>query len=202
MGLMPKLFSFLFGDGRNVVAETAEVFRVNADAGDARAADIQSAALQQLAAEFRLPRRGVFDRLVDALNRIPRPAMALGTIGLLVAAMVDPVWFSERMQGISLVPEPLWWLLGVIVSFYFGARHQAKGQEFQHSIAATLALTPQVVKNISALRQIGPDTPQAASTGTDAALGAQATTPEENAALTEWRTRRPRPHETGPPATK
>ena len=24
--------------------------------------------------------------------------------------------------GLALVPEPLWWLLGAIVSFYFGAR--------------------------------------------------------------------------------
>jgi hypothetical protein len=26
------------------------------------------------------------------------------------------------MQGLGFVPEPLWWLLGAIVSFYFGAR--------------------------------------------------------------------------------
>jgi hypothetical protein len=61
--------------------------------------------------------------------------MAIGCLGLFAAAMVDPVWFSERMAAMSLVPEPLWWLLGVVVSFYFGARHQAKGQEFQRHIA-------------------------------------------------------------------
>jgi hypothetical protein len=38
-----------------------------------------------------------------------------------------------------VVPEPLWWLLGVIVSFYFGARHQMKGQEFQKAKAISLA---------------------------------------------------------------
>ena len=26
------------------------------------------------------------------------------------------------MQNLNLVPEPLWWLLGAIISFYFGAR--------------------------------------------------------------------------------
>ena len=26
------------------------------------------------------------------------------------------------MEGLALVPDPLWWLLGAIVSFYFGAR--------------------------------------------------------------------------------
>jgi hypothetical protein len=48
--------------------------------------------------------------------------LALGTIGLFVFAMVDPVAFSHRMVGLEAVPEPLWWLLGAIVSFYFGAR--------------------------------------------------------------------------------
>jgi hypothetical protein len=26
------------------------------------------------------------------------------------------------MVGLNAVPEPLWWLLGAIVAFYFGAR--------------------------------------------------------------------------------
>ena len=26
------------------------------------------------------------------------------------------------MVGLEQVPEPLWWLLGAVVSFYFGAR--------------------------------------------------------------------------------
>ena len=64
------------------------------------------------------------------MNRLPRPAMALGTLALFLSAMHDPAWFAARMQALALVPEPLWWLLGAIVSFDFGARHQAKGQEF------------------------------------------------------------------------
>ena len=36
--------------------------------------------------------------------------------------MVDPVAFADRMVGLNAVPEPLWWLLGAIVAFYFGAR--------------------------------------------------------------------------------
>lgn len=187
MGLIGNMFGTLFGSGRNVVAETAEVFRVNAEAADARAADIQSDALAQLAAEFALPRRGVFDRLIDALNRVPRPAMALGTLGLFLAAMIDPAWFSARMQGIQLVPEPLWWLLGAIVSFYFGARHQAQGQEFQRSLALTMARTPQVMANIAALSRLTPASPRIAATGGDAALELGAVTPGENAALDAWR---------------
>ncbi len=57
--------------------------------------------------------------------------MAFGVLGLFIAAMLDPIWFADRMAGLSLVPEPLWWLLGAIVSFYFGARHQSKSFEIR-----------------------------------------------------------------------
>ncbi|MFW2541632.1 holin family protein [Primorskyibacter sp. 2E107] len=178
MGMIEGLFGLLFGGGRNVVAQTAEVFRVNAEAEAARGAGLQSAALEQFGREFRVVRRGWFDRLMDALNRLPRPMMALGTMGMFVAAMVDPVWFAARMAGIALVPEPLWWLLGAIVSFYFGARHQAKGQEFQREVAASMAAVPQVVqtvRDVEALRAAPPvpalDSPQMGEpTGANPAL--------------------------------
>ena len=57
--------------------------------------------------------------------------MAFGVLDPFVAAMLDPIWFVDRMAGLSLVPEPLWWLLGAIVSFYFGARHQSKSFEIR-----------------------------------------------------------------------
>jgi hypothetical protein len=138
MGLITGLMQFLFGDGRNVVAETAQVFRENAEAGAVRAADARADSLQQFAAEFAHPARGVFDRVVDGLNRLPRPALALGTIWLFVSAMRTPEEFASGMQGLALVPEPLWWLMGAIVSFYFGARHQVKAFEFQTSVAQAL----------------------------------------------------------------
>ncbi len=59
---------------------------------------------------------------MNGLNRLPRPFLAFGTIGLFVYAMVDPPRFGERMVGLNMVPEPLWWLLGAVVGFYFGAR--------------------------------------------------------------------------------
>ncbi len=139
MGLISGIMTFLFGDGRNVVAETAEVFRENAEKGAVRAASARSDSLAQFAAEFVHPRRGVFDRIVDGLNRLPRPALALGTIWLFVMAMQRPEQFRDGMEGLAMVPEPLWWLMGAIVSFYFGARHQVKAHEFQRSVAMSLA---------------------------------------------------------------
>ncbi|MBC7133297.1 MAG: holin family protein [Roseovarius sp.] len=185
--MVGDILRILFGGGGNALRETAEVFRVNADAADSRAADMQRAALDQMAAEFRVTDRGFFDRLIDGLNRVPRPAMALGTLGLMVSAMVDPLWFGERMAGLALVPEPLWWLLGAIVSFYFGARHQAKGQEFQRSLAVTLARAPTVVETVAAMRALRPTSPGAADPGADARAVLAATTPEANRALADWR---------------
>jgi len=183
MGLIDKLFGFVFGGGGGAASglvKTVEVFRENEEAKAQRESDLSHAALSQFAAEFAVPRRGIFDRIMDGLNRVPRPALALGTLGLFVSAMVHPVWFAERMQGIALVPEPLWWLMGAIVSFYFGARHQIKGQEFQRSIATTMLRTKDVTKNIAALRAL--DAP-----ADDADQEVASSDP--NPALEEWRRR-------------
>ena len=101
--------------------------------------------------------------------------------------MVDPLWFAERMQGIALVPEPLWWLLGVIVSFYFGARHQAKTQTFQREIAQTMSRVPEVMQNVAALREMRADTPGVADTGPDAGLALSVVAGGENPALEAWK---------------
>lgn len=105
MGLIERIFSSVFGNGRNVIVETAQVFRENAEGAAVRQASIQTQSMQQFASEFTVQRQGGFDRFMDALNRLPRPLLAFGTIGLFVVAMSDPVWFSTRMQGISLVPD-------------------------------------------------------------------------------------------------
>ena len=100
----------------------AETFIPNATRKMELSAEAQMAALRQLGEEYGLPATGWFDRLVNGLNRLPRPMLAFGTLGLFVYAMVDPVRFSARMVGLNAVPEPLWWLLGAVVAFYFGAR--------------------------------------------------------------------------------
>ncbi|EAQ01490.1 hypothetical protein OB2597_01337 [Pseudooceanicola batsensis HTCC2597] len=168
MGLIGSLFALAFGGGRNAIRETAEIFRKNAENAGERDLDRMAAALEQHAAEFR-DRRSAFDIVMDGVNRLPRPMLALGTIGLFVSAMMEPVWFADRMQGLALVPEPLWWLMGAVVSFYFGARHQAKGQQFQREIAAALARRPVLLRD---------ETPGLVV----AEAGA-----EPNAALDDWR---------------
>lgn len=129
--MVKNIFQALFGGDRNIIAETAGVFAVNKEKQAQRDSALGEASLSQFGKEFQSTQRiHWFDRLMDGLNRLPRPIMALGIIGLFIAAMIDPIWFSSRMVGIALIPEPMWWLLGAIVAFYFGGRHQSKVQSF------------------------------------------------------------------------
>jgi len=166
MGLIRSLFRALFAQGglerlTRAGTDVADSFRPNAtrqmELGHEAFVSTQSA----YAAEFRNPRRGVFDRFVNGLNRLPRPMLALGTLGLFVYAMADPAGFVLRMRGLAEVPEPLWWLLGAVVAFYFGARET----HYLRDRAPTQATAP------------APDTPEQASPPA----------PPSNPALQDWR---------------
>jgi len=139
--------------------EVAGAFVPNATRRMELSAQAYQAALAEHGAEFQTPREGAFDRFVNGLNRLPRPMLALGTLGLFVHAMIDPVSFAERMMGLAYVPEPLWWLLGAIVGFYFGAREA-------HYFRTRPPIAPP-----------------------SGALPESADPAEDNAALAEWRAR-------------
>ena len=124
MGLMGRIFGGPAATTALGTAATnvAEVFIPNATKRMELSHEAYVAALDEHGAEFKYVRPGLFDRFVNGLNRMPRPMLALGTLGLFIYAMIDPISFSQRMLGLAYVPEPLWWLLGAIVSFYFGSR--------------------------------------------------------------------------------
>lgn len=124
MGLINKLVGSspavtALGDAAIGLAET---FTPSATKQMELSAQAQVAAMNQLGAEFVNGPTNWFDTAVNGLNRMPRPMLAFGTIGLFVFAMLDPERFAARMVGLNAVPEPLWWLLGAVVAFYFGAR--------------------------------------------------------------------------------
>ncbi len=126
--MIRSLFGLIFGGAREAralgrgVTSVAEVFRPNATRAMELGHDAYKAAHASHLAEFQYGRAGWFDSFVNGLNRLPRPLLALGTLGLFVYAMTEPVGFAQRMQALGHVPEPLWWLLGAVVAFYFGAR--------------------------------------------------------------------------------
>lgn len=136
--MIRSLFGAIFGSARGAqalgdgVTKVAEVFHPNATRALELGADAYLAAHASHLAEFQYGRAGWFDTLVNGLNRLPRPMLALGTLALFVYAMADPDGFALRMQALAIVPEPLWWLLGAVVAFYFGAReaHHARLGKF------------------------------------------------------------------------
>ncbi|MFV0293866.1 MAG: holin family protein [Paracoccus sp. (in: a-proteobacteria)] len=137
----------------NAATGVAEVFRENATRRMELDEEAYRHAITQLSAEFSAPKRGFFDRFVNGLNRLPRPFLTLGTFGLFTYAMIEPIGFSQRMIGLQSVPEPLWWLLGAIVSFYFGAReaHYFRNGSFPRQIeSAMLPATNLPPANMSA----------------------------------------------------
>ena len=139
------------GDAARGLAET---FVPSATKRMELSADAQMAALQQLGAEFENPSIGWFDRAVNGINRLPRPLLAFGTIGLFIYAMVDPARFADRMVGLNAVPEPLWWLLGAVVAFYFGARetHYFRNRTVTASAATPAATADAAANDNPALR--------------------------------------------------
>jgi hypothetical protein len=189
-GLIGSVFDLLFGNGRNVVRETVEVFRENAENGAAREAEVRGQALAQFGAEFSPPKRGMFDRVMDAVNRIPLPALALGTLGMFISAMVDPVWFGERMQGIALVPEPLWWLLGRLCRSILARVIKQKARIFNAQLRLQWPMCPLVVRNIRAMRALEAGSVGVANSGTDARLAIETLAADPNPALVDWQQNR------------
>jgi len=135
-------------------SSVAEVFTPNATKKMEKSHEAYIAALDEHGEEFKHARPGSFDAVVNGLNRMPRPMLALGTLSLFVYAMIDPVSFAQRMVGLGYVPEPLWWLLGAIVSFYFGAReaHYFRGRGGA-VVPAVAAAAPAPVEDNPALAE-------------------------------------------------
>lgn len=180
------------------VGGMAEVFLGNRAEREAGEQERFNRVLAQFGEEFTRPVCGRFDGFVNGLNRLPRPMMALGTLVLFVYAMVDPPGFSTRMQGLGHVPEPLWWLLGAVVSFYFGARelHHYRGRRFDLPPAAGTAPTGAPLppleghrERAKAIETPAPSHAQATAAAAAAASAPNITDPDHNAAFEEWRRR-------------
>lgn len=208
MGLMGQVFGMgaAARDIGTAVGGVAEVFAGNKAQREAQdAARFQAVAAAQ-AAEFAQAPAGAFHGFVDGLNRLPRPMLALGTLGLFVYAMVEPLGFGARMEGLQHVPEPLWWLLGAIVSFYFGAREfhywrggalssvasvaSARGVVETGGRAGAGTTSARAVVDAGEEPPLSPGVPSPAARPKATARSASAAEPHYNAALEEWRGQR------------
>lgn len=173
MGMIGQLLAGLFGGGQNVIRDTAEVFRPNAEAQAARAFGLDNATLGQMAAEFAWRgQRGRFDRFMDGVNRLPRPALVLGVFALLIWTARDPVGAAEVFTAWAIIPSEFWYVVLAIVTFYFGGRYQAKVQEMQTRLAGVAGGVPMVLDSLAALDGLrsGAESPSVADSLTDARL--------------------------------
>ena len=88
------------------------------------------ASLEQFAAEFKSKRTSTgWDSCVDGRNRLPRPLITLGILGLFVLAPADPLRFLEIARAYQIMPDGFWALLSIITAFYFGGRMQVTRQQ-------------------------------------------------------------------------
>lgn len=110
------ILNWILGGGAKAVAQT-----VWGEARDQPLSAEPVALLNQYALVARA-QRSRWDSLVDGINRLIRPALAIGVQGAFLWAVIDPVGFAETMQVLQVVPEPLWVVWAGIFAFYFSGR--------------------------------------------------------------------------------
>lgn len=99
--------------------------------------ELNAEVLQQFAAEFSgRANRTWWDSLVDGLNRLPRPMIAIGILAFFIIAPLYPDHFLKIASAYEKMPDGFWTLLAVIIGFYFGGRMQLKSQDFKVKGAA------------------------------------------------------------------
>jgi len=194
MGL--GIFGFLFGGGTKGVKgiasgikSVAEVFVPNATQRMSKNHDSYIASTQQFGAELATPKTSWFGRMIDGLNRLPRPMIAFGVIGLFVFAGISPVEFAVFMNGIALIPEMLWLLIMAVVTYYFAAR------ELQYKRDAKTSVRPEqieeFVQNVTRIRSISEIKPLEADlpdADFDDVIGSDE---ESNSIIDEWNSKIP-----------
>lgn len=179
--------SGLFGGNRNVVTEVAGIFRENSENRAVRVADSRTAAQMQYSQEFRTFNRTWFDSLMDGVNRLPRPTFAFATLWFFYVAMDDPAWFVSRMVALSNVPTEMWYLLGLILTFYFGGRFQVKNQDFRKGVTQSLENLPAIVDTIQSLERRDNDPVGSADLEDDIYEGISIEDMDDNPALQDWK---------------
>jgi hypothetical protein len=135
------------------VSSVARVFVGDKGERDAQESGENMATLNQFAAEFGRGKNW-FDSLIDGVNRLPRPFLALGVLFLMVWAPIDPIGFAGAMNAYALVPDWLAALFAVIVGFYFAARHLEQRLKFTGPSAEQVAKVIANQKALTALKAV------------------------------------------------
>lgn len=144
-----KIAQAIIGGGAQAVAAAITPFTGDKVQDETSRHAEMLARFQQFGAEFTdRQNRTWWDSFIDGLNRLPRPAMALGVIGIFVWASADPVSFAAAAQAWALIPDEMWVVLGAVIAFFFGDRtllaaRQARGPTVEQ-VAAVMATRQQM----------------------------------------------------------
>ena len=139
--MIGKLIGKVLGTGiGETVSTVAGAFIPNAEARSQRDASDKTSARDQYGAEFAYRgNRTWIDALADGLNRLVRPAFALGVLGIFAATPIWPAAMAKTFTAWAALPWEAWSVLGIIVSFYFAGRMQEKKHRHSASLTASAA---------------------------------------------------------------
>ncbi len=103
----------------------------------------------------------------------------------------DPTEFQIINLGLSSVPERMWIIAGVIITFFFGARELGKSRD-RKNLAMSAEAFKEQQRRIAELRQAQEREAQKehVASGTYAAEMADESEPISNRSIAEWNRRR------------
>lgn len=124
--MLKQLGKFLGGGVAKPIRDISGAFIAPRDERAQMRHSYEMAVLQNFNEYMSSEPTSIFGKFIKACNQIPRPALALGSIGLIAYAFVDPVNFGAAMTSLALVPAELWAVLGGVQTFYLYGRLQTK----------------------------------------------------------------------------
>ena len=115
-GMLKDLAEVVIGNRRERDEQAANA--------DARAAEAQGELWKEYGSEFtqNAPNRTLFDKIMDGVNRLPRPMFAFGTIAWFFWCAVNPDSFERSMRALNVMSDWGFAILSSIIVFYFGGR--------------------------------------------------------------------------------
>lgn len=152
--------------------------------------DEQMTAMNQMASEFQYRGdRTWFDSLIDGLNRLPRPVIAFGTIGLFVWCIVDPSEFTVAMLALGVMPEWLAIVIAQVILLYMGGRMLNDWKMGKAASADQVRQVLSLQNEVRAIKGAGKDSSPIPEDQFDSEMRNTAK-PMSNAAIQEWNRRR------------
>lgn len=181
---MNWLFKILGGGVVETVRKGIGMFTGDRAAREAGYHEESMASRAQFAAEFQVKNRTWFDSLIDGFNRLPRPAIVAMVIYYFVMAYKNPTEFQVLNVALDTIPEFMWQIALIVVTFYFVAREVQKSRDKR--LALSKADFDEAQRRVKELRATQAPMPEEAY----AAEMADTSQALSNPAILEWNRRR------------